>query len=104
MNPARKDLGPRMFPIPSDQRREVRVRAEGVANVRLRFPQPGAWTQVELVDISAGGFRLAHADTSFAAGQELEFEHPYAAGTARVVWNRILNGHVESGCMILPRL
>lgn len=87
-----------------DQRREARTAGEGRASVRAREGQPGPWSDAKLVDFSENGFRLDHGDTSFTAGQELDFAHPYAKGTARVVWNRILDGRVETGCLILTRV
>ena len=103
MNPAIKDIRPEVSRTLSDKRREPRLKAEGVANVRPKDDQHSPWLQVQLVDFSDGGFRLAHIDTTFVAGQVLDFAHPHAAGTARVVWNRILDGRVETGCMILTR-
>ena len=87
----------------SDQRREPRHKAQGVASVRPKDSQQSQWLQGQLIDVSDSGFRLAHIDTTFFAGQELDFTHPYATGTARVMWNRILDGRVETGCMILTR-
>ena len=86
-----------------EQRREQRRRAQGVASVRPKNDRQSPWLEVQLVDVSDSGFRLAHIDTTFFAGQELDFAHPHAVGTARVVWNRILDGRVETGCMILTR-
>ena len=86
-----------------DQRREPRKPADGIASIRARERLAGPWSEAKLVDFSESGFRLDHRDTSFRAGQELDFAHPYAKGTARVVWNRILDGRVETGCLILTR-
>jgi hypothetical protein len=87
-----------------NKRREVRREAQGVASVRPKREPNSVWHEAKLVDVSDSGFRLAHIDTSFLAGEELDFKHPYAAGTARVVWNRILDGRVETGCMILTKV
>ena len=87
----------------TDKRREPRRRTQGMARVRPKDDQHGEWLEVQLVDVSEKGFRLAHIDTTFVAGEDLDFSHSYAAGTARVMWNRILNGRVETGCMILTR-
>lgn len=87
----------------ADKRRELRREAQGVASVRPKDDGHSPWLEVQLVDVSDSGFRLAHKDTTFVAGQELDFTHPHATGTARVMWNRILNGRVETGCMILTR-
>jgi hypothetical protein len=103
MNPAIKDTLAEVSSAHIDKRRELRRTAQGVASVRPSDARHSPWLEVQLVDVSDSGFRLAHKDTTFVAGQELDFAHPHAAGTARVMWNRILKGRVETGCMILTR-
>ena len=60
--------------------------------------------QVEgrLVDLSTGGFRMAHSSSDLLRGQVVEFSHAEAKGSARVVWNRILENRIETGFLILP--
>ena len=99
MNPSLKQV----ILKPRNARREVRQAVQGVANIRSREGQPGPWAEATLADFSESGFRLIHLNSTLTAGQELDFVHPYAKGTARVVWNRILDGRVETGCMILTR-
>ena len=85
-----------------DQRREPRQPAEGA--VRVRFANPGpAEIEGRLMDVSESGFRMAHADLSLESGTLVEFSHPTAAGSARVMWNRILDRRVETGFFIVAR-
>ncbi len=72
--------------------------------MRLFFDDPwplelAGW----LLDYSWSGFRAAHNAVALETGQEVRFRHDQAEGTARVVWNRVLAGHVESGFLILER-
>jgi hypothetical protein len=86
----------------TEKRREQRRRASGT--VVVRCPGPSA-RQIEgrLIDVSASGFRMAHAEASLEAGQVVEFTHQEAAGTARVMWNRIVNRNVETGFLLISR-
>jgi len=54
-----------------------------------------------LVDYSRRGFRAAHPQISLSAGQSVSFRHSFGEGRALVMWNRILERHVESGFLIL---
>jgi len=88
-------------PRPREARREPRRAAEGSVLVVFHNPQE---RQVEgrLVDLSAGGFRMGHSSTDLVPGLVVEFSHSSATGSARVVWNRILEKRVETGFLILP--
>lgn len=86
----------------TDQRREIRHAATGVVRVRCSSPEAKK-IEGRLIDISASGFRMAHRDVSLQAGQVVEFSHHTAAGTARVMWNRIFEENVESGFFVLAR-
>jgi len=94
-------MSPYPSPIDSaaDQRREERRPGKG--NVLVRWSNPRA-QEVEgtLVDVSAHGFRMAHACSSLASGQYVQFSHLEAKGRARVVWTRISSDTVESGFVI----
>ena len=83
-----------------EQRREHRRTAAGELRLLLDDPRP---LQIEgrLVDSSDHGFRAAHQFTALQAGQEVCFLHSNACGRARVMWNRVLLEHVESGFLIL---
>lgn len=86
-----------------EKRREPRRKTSLEAAVRLAGGPEDAWLPVRLVDVSESGFRLSHMHAGFAAGQLLDFRHPFATGLARVVWNRIIDQRVETGCMVLRR-
>lgn len=85
---------------PREQRKEPRRRVRGTVLVI------GARGEIdgELVDLSESGFRVAHADASLEPGQVVRFCHREAAGKARVIWNRIMGGRVESGFLIVERV
>jgi hypothetical protein len=83
-----------------EQRREPRQPAEGPVLVRFADPQP-LEILGELIDVSPGGFRMAHANHSLQSGQMVEFSHSQAVGAARVMWNRIMDQRVETGFRIV---
>ena len=84
----------------AEQRREERRPGQGAVKVRFADPNPHEF-EGRLVDVSNGGFRMAHGCIELAAGQVVEFRHVEARGSARVVWNRILGEVVESGFVVL---
>jgi hypothetical protein len=84
----------------TEQRREPRRPSNSAVVVRIGNPQP-FFIHGRLVDVSTGGFRMAHECTSLEAGQTVEFSHGHSAGQARVVWNRILSNRVETGFLVL---
>ena len=69
--------------------------------MRFADPQP-LEIQGELMDVSASGFRMAHANQSLHSGQVVQFSHSLAVGAARVMWNRIVDQRVETGFLIVP--
>jgi hypothetical protein len=84
----------------AEQRTEVRSPARG----DIWFALEGADSREfrgSLVDYSRRGFRAAHPQTSLSAGQSVSFRHSFGEGRALVMWNRILERHVESGFLIL---
>ena len=84
---------------PRELRREPRHRTKGTVTIHT----VRAEIQGQLVDVSESGFRVAHGDSSLEPGQVLEFVHREAAGHARVIWNRIFSGRVETGFLIVER-
>lgn len=94
MNPAlRQDR------LKEDKRKEPRRAADGAVRVWFNGPRP-LEIQGRLVDLSASGFRMAHAYAALEAGQRVEFSHIEASGRARVVWNRISGARVETGFLV----
>jgi hypothetical protein len=85
----------------SEKRREHRREATGLVHVRFSDPQP-QHIEGRLMDVSSGGFRMAHAFASLAPGQIVEFNHIEARGHARVIWNRIIDEEVETGFLVVP--
>lgn len=83
-----------------EKRRESRRPVDGVAQVEFSNPRP-VRIQGRLMDVSPSGFRLAHGYTSLAAGQVVEFSYSEASGSARVMWNRILDQSVQTGFLVL---
>ncbi len=83
-----------------DQRKEPRHPAEGAVRVWFADPQPFE-IQGQLLDVSASGFRMAHECSTLQAGQVVEFAREQTAGRARVMWNRIVNAHVETGFLLV---
>lgn len=84
----------------AERRRHPRVPASGPIQLHGEDPLPFR-VDGELVDVSEGGFRLAHRHATLHPGQEVRFEHPGGQGWARVMWTCVSPGRVESGCMIL---
>jgi hypothetical protein len=82
-----------------EARREPRKAAEGSVLVEFRNPQKRE-VEGRLVDLSAGGFRMAHSSIELIPGMLVKFSHSSAKGSARVVWNRILENRVETGFLI----
>jgi len=73
--------------------------------VELRLAPPdAAVVQAQLVDISSTGFRARHKCPWLQSGGRVHFRHPFASGTALVVWNRTLGNRWESGFLILEKV
>jgi hypothetical protein len=84
----------------AEQRAEVRSPAHGDIWFAPDAPHSRQF-RGSLVDCSRRGFRAAHPQTSLSAGQSVRFLHSFGEGRALVMWNRILERHVESGFLIL---
>ena len=84
----------------ADQRRETRMPAEGEVRIELDDPAPLEF-QGRLMDISPRGFRAAHSCSTICSGQLVHFSHSQVSGTARVIWNRIVDQRVETGFLVL---
>ncbi|MGJ5819449.1 PilZ domain-containing protein [Paludibaculum fermentans] len=84
-----------------EKRREPRFRAEGRVTFRAVDNAGAAPFEGRLIDVSETGFRAAHSDTGLARGQEVLFEHSKAQGRARAIWNRILDGEVQTGFLVV---
>ncbi len=79
-----------------NRRASTRLPADGMVELSFADPLP-VTISGRLLDVSSGGFRAAHACADIHTGLEVRFSHQRAAGAARVVWNRIVEGCMESG-------
>jgi PilZ domain len=83
-----------------EKRKEPRAPVDG--SVRILLDEPVvAEIHGTLMDISASGFRASHGHAALLKGQTVRFWHAAASGQARVVWNRITAGTVETGFLIV---
>ena len=96
------DMNPGVLEQRREQRREPRRSVQGAVMVRFADPKPFA-IHGKLMDVSEGAFRMAHEFSLLQAGQMVEFSHGYAAGQARVVWNRIQGQRVETGFLVVAK-
>jgi hypothetical protein len=85
-----------------EKRREQRSKASGSVFVSFRDSRDHK-IEGQLIDVSQSGFRMAHAETSLPTGQIVEFSHSRTSGQARVMWNRIAEGTVETGFLVIGR-
>lgn len=86
----------------AEKRKETRRIASGTVRVRFTDPAP-LEIDGKLMDLSSNGFRMKHESQSLRSGQMVEFVHIEANGHARVIWNRILDGGVETGFLVVNR-
>jgi hypothetical protein len=85
--------------VTEEKRRETRRAATGHVRVKFTDPEP-LEIDGKLMDVSSSGFRMRHDCASLRSGQIVEFAHVEATGRARVMWNRILAGGVETGFLV----
>ena len=84
----------------ANRRREQRSQASGVVQITIENGSESSF-EGRLLDVSNGGFRMAHSCSALERGAEVEFNHPLAHGRARVVSNRLFAGKSETGFFIL---
>ena len=83
-----------------ERRKEPRHPATGLVRLETRTHPPRV-VEASLLDVSASGFRAAHADWNLPPGLRVRFSHQEASGVAVVVWTRILGAEATSGFLIL---
>ena len=83
-----------------ERRREPRRPATGLVHLETTS-HPSRVVEASLLDVSASGFRAAHADWNLTPGLRVRFSHQAASGEAVVVWTRILGAEATSGFLIL---
>jgi len=84
----------------ADRRSEERFKADGNVSLAVDEPVHQEITGT-LADYSKSGFRVVHQCKDLHSGQVVQFKHLVASGTARVMWNRIMEGKVESGFLVV---
>jgi hypothetical protein len=87
---------------PADRRREPRNPAFGRGCFARRDAAPEL-VPFDVVDTSDSGFRARHRCLQLAAGDVVTFRHGGAAGSARVIWTRVLGMRAETGFLIVGR-
>ena len=92
-------LDPRGAQANLDKRTEPRFVCRG--KVRLNLRSGGAELKGELVDMSANGFRVSFTHPAPATGTEVEFNHQFFHGRARIMWTLEAEDRFEAGCMVL---
>lgn len=83
-----------------DRRSEIRLKANGTVTLRLNEEYQVPF-EARLMDISASGFRVRHANSELRSGQECDFTLPGTRGKAKVVWNKTTPDFIETGFFIL---
>jgi len=89
-----------MMNVRQNRRREVRTPAAGVVKIVVEGGLTPAF-EGELIDLSSSGFRVAHKQLSLERGAEVDFRYQEGHGKARVAWNRVAGGQVETGFLVL---
>lgn len=89
-----------MNPLLQQRRRERRRPAAGQVILWVDDPAP-LEIRGRLVDTSPSGFRAEHDCATLATGVQVRFQHGQKKGKARVMWNRIQGGGVESGFLVV---
>ena len=82
------------------RRSEGRHPGGGEVGLTLETAQ-GLEVQGTLVDHSPSGFRTAHDSAALWVGREVEFEHTFAKGRARVIWNRVAGNGIHTGFLVI---
>jgi hypothetical protein len=82
---------------PRERRREPRRPAEGEIRIWIGADA----LRARLLDSSRHGFRIEHGRPDLCSGCEVRFQHASASGRARLIWNHIQAGKVESGFLVL---
>jgi|HubBroStandDraft_6_1064221.scaffolds.fasta_scaffold370612_3 hypothetical protein len=92
-------LDPRGAQENLDKRTEPRFVCRGKVLLNLR--SGGAELKGELIDMSANGFRVAFTHPAPATGTEVEFNHQFFHGRARIMWTLEEEHRFEAGCVVL---
>ena len=88
------------MPSPDNRRREERVAASGL--VELRPASSLDKIVAHLVDVSNSGFRVTFTGATLFSGDRVAFSSSDWSGTAIVVWCRIAGDVRECGFLVHP--
>ena len=88
-----------MTASPSERRDHARHSAHGTVIVRPSG-EDGPEIQGILIDLSDAGFRISHDSPNLETGLLVDFDRAGASGQAKVIWNRILQGSVQTGFLV----
>ena len=84
----------------AERRREPRRAVEGEIRLRQAGVMSAPFTG-RLLDLSEHGFRIRHGRLTLASGDCVDFEFEGQTGTARAMWNRIVDGEAETGFSVM---
>jgi hypothetical protein len=89
-----------------EKRREDRLRADG--SICLILDRDGAEAVTgRLIDVSQSGFRASHSSQALTPGRVIRFHYAdresgrQKSGWARVIWSRVQELLIETGCYIV---
>jgi len=86
----------------AERRREQRRPASGLGWMEP-LDRGGGREWFRLMNVSDSGFRATHHCADLRAGQKVRFHHAQAKGVAVVMWNRLADGAVDSGFLIVSK-
>ena len=84
------------MPVVANRRRESRNPAQIPVTMVVDAPLPREIVGT-LVDLSSSGFRIKCDSRELQRGDRIHFRHKDAAGSAVVIWTRILGPTIEAG-------
>lgn len=103
---APKASGSSAYNLTIDHRKEDRVQADGTVCMILDHDGSEA-VNGRLADVSPSGFRAMHRSQELTPGRVIRFHFEEResgqrrSGWARVIWSRLHESMVESGCFIV---
>lgn len=90
-----------MVPADSVSERRSEPRQTVTGEVLFFIESDACRVEGTLLDVSDSGFRAVHDHVTLSRGTIVRFEHRFTIGRAKVVWNRVLDGEVQSGFSVL---
>ena len=87
------------MPHVTNRRRQDRATAQSPVRLVTDSPLPFE-IQGTLLDFSENGFRARHTCPDLQRGDRVRFDHQQGAGSAMVIWTRVVGATIESGFLI----